>query len=98
MVEIEPDNAEARTYIGWLIALNGQQTQNQEQVQQGIEFLQQAAAMDDTYADPHCFLAVANLRFLDPPQTDVGEAEAQACLDRNPPADMRPMIEALTTG
>ncbi|MFZ4720433.1 MAG: tetratricopeptide repeat protein [Ilumatobacteraceae bacterium] len=98
VVEIEPDNAEARTYIGWLIVLNGQQTKDQSTVQQGIEFLQQATAIDDTYADPHCFLAVANLRFLDPPQTDTGTQEAQACLDRNPPADMRPMIQSLTSG
>ena len=59
VTELEPDNVEARTYIGWLIALNGEQSESDEQVQQGIELLRDAAELDDTYADPHCFLAVA---------------------------------------
>jgi cytochrome c-type biogenesis protein CcmH/NrfG len=97
VLEIEPDNVEARTYLAWIIALNGQQAENDEQVQQGIELLAEAAALDDTYADPHCFIAVANARFLSVPDVEAATAAAQDCLDRNPPANMRPMVEGLIT-
>lgn len=95
VIELEPENLEARTYIGWLIALNGQQAADDEQVQQGIGLLRDAAALDDTYADPHCFIAVASARFLSTPDQATATEEAQACLDRNPPANMRPMVEGL---
>ena len=97
VLEIEPDNVEARTYLAWIIALNGQQAEDDEQVQQGIDLLAEAAALDDTYADPHCFIAVANARFLSVPDTEAATAAAQDCLDRNPPANMRPMVEGLVT-
>lgn len=97
VLDIEPDNVEARTYIGWIIALNGQKAESDEQVQQGIDLLREAAALDDTYADPHCFIAVASARFLTVPDAEAATAAAQDCLDRNPPANMRPMVEGLIT-
>ena len=97
VLEIEPENVEARTYLGWIIALNGQQAESDEQVQQGIDLLRAAAELDDTYADPHCFIAVATARFLSVPDAEAATAAAQDCLDRNPPADMRPMVEGLIT-
>jgi hypothetical protein len=95
VIGIEPDNLEARTYMGWLVALNGQQVKNDDQVRQGIDLLKEAATLDDSYADPHCFMAVASKRFLSTPDDATAAAEAQACLDRNPPANMRPMIQGL---
>ena len=98
MLELEPDNVEARTYIGWLIVLNGQQGKDDAQMQQGIDLLRAAAELDDTYADPHCFIAVAAARFLTTPDVATSKTEAQACLDRNPPANMRPMVQGLIDG
>lgn len=98
VLEIEPDNVEARTYTGWLIVLNGQQAEDDSQIRQGIEVLREAAALDDTYGDPHCFIAVASARFLSTPDPATAKAEAQECLDRNPPANMRPMVEGLLQG
>lgn len=92
---IEPDNVEALTYKAWLIALAGQQTKDDDTIRKGIELLRQAALKDDTYADPHCFIAVASARFLSTPDQATANAEAQACLDRNPPSQMRPMVEGL---
>jgi hypothetical protein len=57
--------------------------------------LQNAAALDDSYADPHCFIAVASGRFLSLPDPELAKAEGQKCLDANPPADMVPMIQGL---
>jgi hypothetical protein len=98
VLEIEPDNVEARTYAGWLVVLNGQQAKDDGQIHQGIALLQAAAKIDDTFADPHCFIAVASARFLATPDTETAGTEAQACLDRKPPANMVPMIQGLIPG
>lgn len=98
VIDLEADNLEARTYLGWLVALNGQQVKDDKQVRQGIDLLKEAAKLDDTYADPHCFIAVASKRFLSAPDDATATVEAQACLDRNPPANMRPMIQGLIDG
>lgn len=95
VLDIEPDNAEARTYTGWLVVLNGRQAEDDAQVQQGIELLTSAAELEPLYADPHCLLAVANGRFLVEPDVEAARAEGQKCLDANPPRDMVPMIQQL---
>jgi hypothetical protein len=98
VLEIEPNNVEARTYAGWLVVLNGQQAKDDGQIQQGISLLEAATKIDDTFADPHCFIAVASARFLTTPDTETATTEAQACLDRHPPANMVPMIQGLIPG
>jgi len=95
VLAIEPENAEARTYTGWLVVLNGRQAEDEAQVLQGIELLTSAAGIDPLYADPHCLLAVANGRFLSAPDVEAARAEGQKCLDTNPPRDMVPMIQQL---
>lgn len=95
VLAIEPDNIEARTYTGWLVVLNGQQSKDDAQIQQGISVLKDATKIDDTYADPHCFIAVASARFLSTPDTATAATQAQECLDRNPPSNMVPMIQGL---
>lgn len=95
VLDIEPDNAEARTYTGWLVVLNGRQADDQGQIAQGVELLRAAGDLDPLYADPHCLLAVASGRFLAPPDVETAKAEGKACLASNPPADMVPMIKGL---
>lgn len=95
VLELEPDNVEARTYSGWLVVLTGQQSGNDEQIQVGIGLLKDAAALDPTYADPHCLLAVATGRFLAVPDVEMAKEQGQLCLDANPPRDMVPMIQGL---
>lgn len=95
VLAIEPDNAEARTYSAWLVVLNGRQSGDQGQIVDGMLLLKDAGTLDPSYADPHCLLAVAAGRFLEPADQITAEAEAQVCLDTNPPADMVPMIEGL---
>lgn len=86
--EIEPDNAEALTYMGWLIAQSGSAA-----AASGAEFLRGAIKIDPTYADPHCFLAITSANFLQPPDIETARREAQACLDNNPPSQMVGMIQ-----
>lgn len=95
VLELEPENAEARTYTAWLLVQNGAQVQSQEQIVQGIELLRDATTVDPTYADPHCFIAIASANFLDPADPATVVEEGQACLDRNPPAAMGPSIETM---
>ena len=86
--ELDPDNAEALTYMGWLIAQSG----SAEAATSGAEFLRGAITLDPTYADPHCFLAITSADFLQPPDIETARVEAQACLDNNPPSLMLDMI------
>jgi hypothetical protein len=95
VLELEPDNVEARTYTGWLLVLNGQSSKDDAQIQQGIDLLKEASKIDATYADPHCFIAVASGRFLSTPDVATAKTEGQKCLDANPPRDMVPMIQGL---
>lgn len=87
--ELDPDNAEALTYIGWLIAQSGSSA-----AEAGAEFLRGAIKIDPTYADPHCFLAITSADFLQPPDIDTARSEAQACLDNNPPSQMLQLIQS----
>ena len=91
--ELEPDNVEALTYMGWLIAQTGGSL-----APSGAELLRGAIKLDPTYADPHCFLAITSARFLQPPDIDTARREAQACLDNNPPSQMVGMIQGFIDG
>jgi hypothetical protein len=86
--DLQPDNVEALTYMGWLIAQS-----NTSLAASGAELLRGAIKLDPTYADPHCFLAITSARFLQPPDLDTARSEAQACLDNNPPSQMVDMIQ-----
>ena len=98
VLSIDPDNAEARTYTGWLLAIS---TQNQSSNEAASTLavakhdLERAIQVDPAFPDPHCFLAVIAARF----EKDMATAKvrAQECLANNPPSDMRGMIEAFAT-
>ncbi len=95
VLAIEPDNVEALTYRAWLTVLGGRGDADMALIEEGIAGLRQATEVDDTYADAHCFLAVAAGRFLDPPDADTAIAEGEACLALNPPGMFRSDIEQM---
>ena len=86
--ELDPNNAEALTYMGWLIAQSGAAV-----APTGMELLRGAIKLDPTYADPHCFLAIASADLVQPPDIVTARAEVQACLDNNPPSQMVGLIQ-----
>ena len=90
--ELDPNNAEALTYMGWLIAQSGTST-----AAAGAEFLRGAIKIDPTYADPHRFLAITSADYLQPPDLDTARSEAQACLDNNPPAQMVQLVQTFAS-
>lgn len=95
VLSIDPDNAEAHTYTGWLLAIS---TQNQTAgdsaatLEVAKKDLERAIEIDPTFPDPHCFLAVIAARF----EKDLaaGKVRAAECLANNPPTEMRGMIES----
>ncbi|MEA3185954.1 MAG: hypothetical protein QOJ74_2431 [Ilumatobacteraceae bacterium] len=91
--ELQPDNVEAITYMGWLIAQS-----DTSLAASGAELLRGAIKLDPSYADAHCFLAITSARFLAPPDVDTARREAQACLDNNPPSAMIGMIQGFIAG
>ena len=64
-------------------------------IEDGIDGLRQVVQIDDSYADAHCFLAVATGRFLDPPDEATAIGEGEACLASNPPGMFRNDIEQI---
>lgn len=91
-LELEPSNVEAITYAAWLGVLTAVDANG---VQLGIQQLADATQLDETYADPHCLLALAVANFAGQRDNELVQREAQACADLNPPADMRPLIDEL---
>ena len=98
VLDLDAGNAEALTYSGWLVAIQGFQQGVPDLVEIGAATLRKAIDSDPTYADPHCLLAVSLGRFTQPPVVDEARAQAQACLDNNPPADMVGLVEQFLSG
>lgn len=100
VLELEPDNVEALTYIGWLSVLSAVQEQDPERqaerFESGLVLLRQVTIQDPTYADAHCFLAIAFFRFLD--DAEAAGPEVEACLEANPPAEVADLVEGLAAG
>ena len=95
VLAIEPDNVEAITYAAWLKVLAGRSAGDAQLMMDALPELRHAIEIDPTYADAHCFLAVATGRFLDPPDAATAISEGGACLDANPPAMLKGQIEQL---
>jgi tetratricopeptide (TPR) repeat protein len=92
-LKIEPDNVEALTYGGWVLAVSPQAADPEsgpEVLAQAKGLIEQAIAIDPTYADPHCFLAIIAVQF----ENDPAEATTrkQECLDNNPSSEMRSLL------
>jgi hypothetical protein len=90
VLDIEPDNAEALTYAGWLVGLSAgtfaEGNVNTSVLDAGKELLNEAIASDPTYADPYCFLGILALRV----ENDVATARRRVaeCQANDPPAMM----------
>jgi tetratricopeptide (TPR) repeat protein len=97
VLDIEPDNVEALTYAGWVLAVSAQgQTAEAGAtlIARAKDLLEQAIDVDSTYADPHCFLAlIADQLEDDPDQAATRKAE---CLANDPSADMRALMDDVT--
>jgi cytochrome c-type biogenesis protein CcmH len=96
VLETDPDNVEALTYRAWLIMLSARQFDESLRNQayaSTITALGRAIELDPGYPDAMCFLGIVVFR-------DGGDAASakefvDRCLDREPPAEVRGLVEAL---
>lgn len=102
VTDLEPDNAEARTYTSWLLVITSRSIDDPalrtEVLAAAMAGFDRVIGDDPTYADPYCLSAVAATRFLDVPDPDLARTRAQGCLDHNPPSDMRALITQFVDG
>ena len=85
VLKLQPDNAEAYTYLGWNLAVISQSQAESDAgsaLAAAKDSIRKAIAIDSSYADPYCFLSlIAGLFEKDLPNAFSLE---QQCLDRNP--------------
>lgn len=106
VLDIDPTDVEALTYYGWTLALSaatgGAAPATTEpggsdpvvvQLRSAVDALLRATELDPAYADPKCFLGIINANFLGDPEAALPWVEA--CLDANPPADVRDLVTGL---
>lgn len=94
-----PDDVEAMTYGGWTRALaavrsgTGDSDATAAELTTAAEMLTKAIDLDPSYPDPRCLRGVLFGRFLQ--RNDLAAPDLDKCLELNPPADMRALIEGL---
>ena len=90
------ENAEARTYVGWTYALSARfdgAEAGDERYELARLALDQAIAIDPTYADPYCFVAILEYRFRQ--DAEAARPYVEECAAGDPPADVRGLVEGL---
>lgn len=94
VLEAQPDHAEANTYRAWLfyrVSVETDAAEQAELVARARADLAAAVDADPDYADPHCFLAIIANEYDDDQET--ARAEADACLDLDPPGEIRALMD-----
>ena len=97
VLELDADNVEARTYLGWLLVKAAEGSDDATfatAAAAASEAFTAAIERDETYADPHCFLAAA-VALTD---ADRSRDEAETCLSLDPPADLAALAESVLGG
>jgi tetratricopeptide (TPR) repeat protein len=100
VLKTDPDNAEALTYSGWLLArvastavqrnLGDQGEQLMVQAEQAID---RAITVAPTYADPYCFKAIIRFEFYNDAAGAKGPIDT--CAASNPPAAVAELVANL---
>ena len=92
--EVDPDNVEATTYLGWLLSIQAANTGSADAVAKAEGLLDDAIALGPQRADAYCFKAVVRFRFMNDATT------ARAALDRcaalHPPAEVNGLVQGLS--
>lgn len=96
VLDTDPDNVEALTYRAWLIMLSARQFDDDLRRQayaSTIAAFGRAIELEPAYPDAMCFLGIVVFR-------DGGDAASarefiDRCLDRDPPAEVRGLVESL---
>lgn len=102
VTQIDPENAEARTYTAWILVLNSGQIDDPAVAQVSLDAAIEtfAAVVEDEpgYADAHCLYAVTSANFLPEPDLDTAREQGRICLESNPPTDMEGLVRDFLAG
>jgi tetratricopeptide (TPR) repeat protein len=93
VLAVEPDNAEALAYRGWLVALVGNQARAADLVTKGQASIERAMVVAPAYADPFCFDAVVRFRLRN--DAKGAKAPIERCLALHPPQAVTGLVEGL---
>ena len=93
VLAVDPDNAEALTYRGWLLALVGSQGGQADLIERGEASLDRAIEVAPDYADAQCFKAV--VRFSMHEDAEGAKGPIDACIAADPPPEVRPLVDGL---
>ncbi len=100
VIALEPDHPEARTYTAWLLAISSASVGDESAalaLEQATALFEAVVADVPGYADAHCLYAVTAARWYPEPDLDLAREQGAACLDSNPPAEMRSLVEGFVT-
>jgi hypothetical protein len=92
--EVDPDNVEATTYSGWLLAIQAARLGNPDLVVQAEGLLDDAIGLDPQRPDAHCFKAIVRFRFLDDAVT--ARQALDRCMALDPPAEVASLLTGLS--
>ena len=93
VLDINPNDVEALTYAGWVLAVTTQgQTESASPMllKQSKQFLNTAISIDPSYAEPECFLAIIAVQFEN--DKAEGATREKKCLANDPSNDMRRLV------
>lgn len=93
VLKVDPDNAEALTYRGWLVARVGATAAAGDLVDRGEQLLDRAIRVAPSYADPYCFKAIIEFRYRGDAAAAKGPVDV--CLAANPPQVVKALVEGL---
>jgi hypothetical protein len=96
VIELDPDNSEARAYSAWILMLeSSQQPDDAAEVMRDAAFsaFEKVTTDDPGYADAHCLYAVAAGGILPQPDIDLATEQLQLCKDTNPPQEMIGLVD-----
>jgi tetratricopeptide (TPR) repeat protein len=93
VMETDPDNAEATTYVGWLAAIQLAGSGTPDDVRRAAAVLDDAIALDPDRADAYCFKAVVQFRFLD--DAAAAQPALERCVALDPPAEVAGQVQGL---
>ena len=101
VIELEPTNAEARTYTAWLLVLSAQgasPASAEVAIAEAQNIFVSVTTDEPGYADAHCLYAVTVARFIAEPDLGLASQQGELCLASNPPSDMRGLVTEFLEG
>jgi cytochrome c-type biogenesis protein CcmH/NrfG len=96
VAELDPTNSEARTYTAWLLVVDSQNklgASAETMVNAALTGLESIIADDPSYADAHCFYAIAEALFTPEPDQALVVEQRRLCEANNPPSELRGLVD-----